>query len=211
MWMVFRKMYGWAVLICLVFTGVDAVRAALIQPTGTMSGVVTIAILIIEFVIFGFIGNKLYLNHVKSKVAKGYAELEGYNSIDPIWCVLYAGLSALMNSLVFLLPVKGVPLWGASLVVGIVSALIISIPWIIDCKKCCSQGTVELLQVNEGSIGKYLEKANSQNMFAAAWIFFAVSPMNLLSTSDMPRLNIFFPSVPAKASAVIVLPVPGFP
>ena len=78
-----------------------------------------------------------------------------------------------MNSLVFLLPIKGVPLWGASLVVGIVSALIISIPWIIDCKKCCSQGTVELLQVNEGSIGKYLEKANSQNMFAAAWIFFA--------------------------------------
>ena len=149
---------------------------------------ISVAFFIIEFAIFGFIGNTLYLKHVKSKVEKGYTGIDDYNSIDPIWCVLFAGLSALIYSFVFLLPVKGVPLWGASLVVGIVSALIISIPWIIDCKKCCSQGTVEPLQVNEGSIGKYLEKANSQNMFAAASIMFACILMTGVTNSMASKM-----------------------
>jgi len=170
MWMVFRKMYGWAAIIVLILGGVSAAQMALIPSAGTSTN---IALFIIEFAIFGFIGNTLYLKHVKSKVEKGYAEIQDYNSIDPIWSVLYVGLLVFAGSFFTLLIGKGVPLWGVNLIGVVVQLLIISIPWMIDCKKCCSQGIVAPLPVNEESIGKYLEKANSQKMFAAVWVLIA--------------------------------------
>ena len=179
MWMVFRKMYGWAAIIVLIIGGVSAAQMALIPSAGTATN---ITLFIIKFAIFGFIGNTLYLKHVKSKVEKGYAEIQDYNSIDPIWSVLYIGLSVLAGSLYMLLIGKGVPLWGVNLIGGVVQLLIISIPWIIDCKECCSQEIVVPLQVNEESIGKYLEKANSQKMFAAVWVLIACLLVTVISS-----------------------------
>ncbi len=171
MWMVFRKMYGWAVIIALILAGVGAAQVALIPSAGTATN---IAHFIIEFAIFGFIGNTLYYKHVKSKVAKGYSKMEGYNSIDPIWSVLYVGLSALFSLLItILLSMKGVSLWVSTVIAGIISVLIIAIPWAIDSKKCCSQEVVGTVLVNEESVGRYLEKANSQKMFAAMWVLIA--------------------------------------
>ncbi len=170
MWMVFRKMYGWATLFTLIFAGINAILSAFF-PSATR--VTSISRFLIIFVVFGFIGNTLYLKHVKSKVEKGYAEIQDYNSIDPIWSVLYVGLLVFAGSFFMLLIGKGVPLWGVNLIGVVVQLLIISIPWMIDCKKCCSQEIAAPLQVNEESIGKYLEKANSQKMFAAVWVLIA--------------------------------------
>ena len=89
MWMVFRKMYGWATLFTLIFAGINAILSAFF-PSATR--VTSISRFLIIFVVFGFFGNTLYLKHVKSKVEKRYSEIEDYNSIDPIWCVLSAGL-----------------------------------------------------------------------------------------------------------------------
>lgn len=69
-WLVFRKMYGWAILITLILAGVNAIQVSLIGPRGFMSDVISVVLFLIRFAIFGFIGNTLYLKHVKSKVTK---------------------------------------------------------------------------------------------------------------------------------------------
>ena len=167
MWMVFRKMYGWAAIIVLIFAGINTVQFALVHPTESVSGVISLLLYIVEFIIFGFLGNTLYYKHVKSKIAKGYSKIEGYNSVDPIWCVLYVILSILLGSIIPFFPVS---FWVSGLVVGVVSLLIIAIPWAIECKSLCSQESVEPVEINEESVGKYLEKASAKNMFAAMWI-----------------------------------------
>ncbi len=163
MWMIFRKMYGWAMLFAFILPRIETALKTLVP------GIITsILFSVVTFLVFGFIGNTLYYRHVKSKVAKGYAEVEGYNSIGPGGCVFYMLCSGfLMMLIIWLSAVNHYPVKGIYLADMFVTVFVIAILWAIDCKKCRSQEVVGTVSVNEESVGKYLEKADSKNMFTA--------------------------------------------
>ena len=181
MWLVFRKMYGWAFLFALVLPAIETILKTLIPSS--------ILIFVFQFAVFGFFGNTLYYKHVKSKVEEGYAEIEGYNSIDPIWSVLSVSIAPIL----FIIFVPVLVLSGRSNYLNIfqilLSLTIIAVPWAIEYKKFRSQIAVEVIPVTEESIGKYLEKADSKKMFEAMWILVLMAVAFVISTSGLKAVG----------------------
>lgn len=165
-WLVFRKMYGWALLLILANGGIQEILQMLSSnPTKRVVGSCVFSLIL--FIGFGFFGNSLYYKHVKSKIAKGYAEITNYNSIDPIGGIVIVGIvmpllvgifgGILVSAKVF-----------SSHVIGLLSVPIqivfIAIVWAIDHKKFHSQESVEPVEVTEESVNAYLEKANPKRL-----------------------------------------------
>ncbi len=190
MWLVFRKMYGWAILITLILAGVNAVQAALIQPTGTMSDVISVVLFIIKFAIFGFVGNTLYLKHVKSKVTKGYAEISDYNPVDPVWSLLYSALGSLLKML-------SIPFFVVASVSGeaiqnlsyLFASFIIAIVWAVDYRKFHPQESAEPIAVTEESVNRYLEKSDLKQMISAICVLVLISVLHIASVSSLKTLG----------------------
>ncbi|MCR4624324.1 MAG: DUF2628 domain-containing protein [Alphaproteobacteria bacterium] len=165
-WLVFRKMYGWALLLTLANGGIQEILQMLSSnPTKRVVG--SCVFLLILFIGFGFFGNSLYYKHIKSKVTKGYAEIANYNSIDPIGGIVIVGIvmpilvgifgGILVSAKVF-----------SSHVIGLLSVPIqivfIAIIWAIDHKKFHSQESVEPVEVTDESVNIYLEKDNPKHL-----------------------------------------------
>ena len=166
-WLVFRKMYGWALLFILVCGGVTMSLNAFCQNS-RMANLISIIFQLVMFIGFGFFGNSLYYKHVKSKIAKGYAEITNYNSINPVWGIVVFGVVVpflVGVSSVFLIMERG----GISknvflLFVPLMQVFFMVIPWAIDYKKFRSQESVEPAEVTEESVNAYLEKANPKRL-----------------------------------------------
>ncbi|MBO7537556.1 MAG: DUF2628 domain-containing protein [Alphaproteobacteria bacterium] len=165
-WLVFRKMYGWAILLTLANGGIQEVLQVL-SSNPTKRAVGSYVFLLILFICFGFFGNTLYYKYIKSKIAKGYAEIANYNSIDPIGGIVIVGIvmpllvgifgGILVSAKVF-----------SSHVIGLLSVPIqivfIAIVWAIDHKKFHSQESVEPVEVTDESVNVYLEKDNPKHL-----------------------------------------------
>lgn len=191
-WLIFRKMYKWAMLSLLVF-GVTQTIALAVFPKSRW--IIFLVLNVIAFLCFGFLGNLLYYEDTKSKVSKGYAEIEEYNPIDPLWSVLFIVLPYLVVSGFFtVIMISVLVIWNISpsdqtiiFVLNLLQLLLIAIPWAIDYKKFHSQESTEPKAVTEESINKYLDKANPKCMFMAMWIWISglilVMFLSILSVS----------------------------
>ena len=90
-WLVFRKMYGWALLLILANGGIQEILQMLSSnPTKRVVGSCVFSLIL--FIGFGFFGNTLYYKYTKSKIAKGYTEIANYNSIDPVGSIVVVGV-----------------------------------------------------------------------------------------------------------------------
>lgn len=166
MWLVYRKMYGWAILFVLAFTGIPASLNAFYQNS-KVATLISAVLYLVTIIGFGFFGNSLYYKHVKSKVAKGYAEITNYNSIDPVWGIVVIGvvLPLLVGvSAGILMPKHPVSKNVFQLLTMLIQVFFIAIPWMINYKKFHSQESVEPVEVTEESVNAYLEKANPKRL-----------------------------------------------
>ncbi len=153
LWLVFRKMYGWAILLILANFGIRRILYALC--TSSSSRNVSYIFWLIVFVGFGFFGNNLYYKHVKSKIAKGYAEIADYNSIDPVWGIF---LVIIENFVTLMLPIALAGTFEKRLLLTAVSVFIIAVSWTIDYKR----ESVEPIEVTKESVNQYLKKSSSK-------------------------------------------------
>jgi len=100
-WLIFRKMYGWAILFTLVIAGIQ-ISIRMLNLSSSMSYGVSVLFSLILFVGFGFFGNTLYYKYVRSQVSKGYANMPDYNPIDPISGIFVV---IILNFAILMLPV----------------------------------------------------------------------------------------------------------
>ncbi|MBO7454434.1 MAG: DUF2628 domain-containing protein [Alphaproteobacteria bacterium] len=151
LWLVYRKMYGWAILFVLAGFGIRKVLYTLY--TSSSSRNVGYIFLLISVVGFGFFGNTLYYKHVKSKIAKGYAEIANYNSIDPV-CGIF--LVIIKNLVILMLPAALAGTHEKRLLLTAVVVFIIAVSWTIDYE------SGEPIKVTKESVNQYLKKSSSK-------------------------------------------------
>ena len=172
-WLVFRKMYRLATLFILVYGGIMISLNEFCQNSKTVNLISAVLFLVI-FLGFGFFGNGLYYKHVKSKIAKGYAKITDYNSIDPVWGIVVVGLVVPFLSGIFsgIFAVTNVGSKSVlQLLVTLMQVFFIAIPWAIDHKKFHSQESVEPVEVTDESVNVYLEKANPKRLTVSMGIY----------------------------------------
>ncbi len=179
-WLVFRKMYGLAIALATVYMVVQTIFYSFIKNSDT-SWMVLLAFSVILFVVFGFFGNEIYYREVKSKVAKGYAKIEDFNPISPMWSILSVVVPSFISYAalrLFVMSESGVRI---SILSWIAMGLVVAAPWIIDQKKFQSQESFKEVKVDENSVNKYLEKSDSSSMSAAFGVLLAYYLVSFLS------------------------------
>lgn len=165
-WLVFRKMYGWAILFILISAGIQTSLGAL-YPGPKATAVISSVLWLVMIIGFGFWGNSLYYREVKSRVSKGYNSMEGYSSIDPVWGIIVIGLVVplLVGIATGILVSKNIAsknviVW----IVALIQMFFMAIPWTINYKKFHSQESAEPAEVTEESVNAYLEKADPKHL-----------------------------------------------
>lgn len=184
-WLAYRKMYGWAALFTLVYMGVGEILCAFCKDDAS-KGVIWFILFFLSIVVFGFFGNSLYYRDIKSKIAKGYAEMEKYNSIDPIGGMVLAGIVSLLCSfLIIHLEANGVISESIeNLLIIAIDVFFIAIPWAINYRKFRSQESVEPVEVTEESVNKYLKKANPKHLtLPIIGFLFIMTPLTIVVIS----------------------------
>ncbi len=184
-WMMFRKMYGWAVLLVLVTSGIHGVLPALCQ--NREERIISLVVFwLVLFIVFGSWGNTLYYKNIKSKIAKGYAEITNYNPIDPIGGIVIIGviISILKWIISGILIAAKVSSSADDCVSPSLYVFFIAILWAINYKKCHAQESAEPVEVTEESVNKYLERANPKRLtvsLGVATVAYLISFLLLLS------------------------------
>lgn len=169
LWLIFRKMYGWAILVVVVSGGLKILIRMLCPPSAKY------AISILFFIIFGFFGNTFYYKHVKSKVSKGYAKMPNYNPIDPICGILMA---IILNFVTGMLPGVLAGTYKKQLLLMLVSSYIVVVSWAVNYVKFHSQESVEPVEVTKESVNQYLKKSSSKYL---AMYFITMFLLHVLS------------------------------
>ena len=181
-WLIFRKMYGWAILVTLANAGIQIPMRMLssISSPSMLSGISILSFLI-WFSVLGFFGNTLYYKHVKSQISKGYAKMPDYNPIDPIWSFIGVGILVpffvgILSGILIVIGKGSVSTNGAALLSILLQVLILSIPWAMDQKKFRPKESAKSVNVTEKSIDQFLEKSDQRHMFMAVsvWIVFMI-------------------------------------
>ena len=189
MWLVFRKMYGWAILLSLISGGV-LFSTKMLCKNADVVFMMQISVSSIMILGLGIFGNTLYYKHVKSRVSKGYAEMLEYNPVDPVWSVLYSMLGSLLKML-------SIPVLVFSSVSGeaiknlscLFASFIIAIVWAIDYRKFHPQESAEPITVTEESANNYLKKSNPTQMIAALCALVFISLIHVATTSSLKVLG----------------------
>jgi len=153
MWLIFRKMYGWAILLGVINTGLKIFLRMLCPSLPGLT------VFLIMFVIFGFFGNTLYYKRVKFQVSKGYANMPDYNPIDPISGIFVV---IILNFAILMLPVVLAGTYEKKLILILVSSFVIAVSWAINYRKFHSQESGEPIEVTEESVNQYLKKSSSK-------------------------------------------------
>ena len=100
-WMLFKKMYLYAFLFCVV-NGLIIVGSLALGPKGVLPFAVIGIYFLVTQIIYGFFGNALFYRIVKKKIAKGYHLLNKYHhesmSIVIISLSTYGIFGLLMSS-----------------------------------------------------------------------------------------------------------------
>ena len=188
-WLVFRKMYSWAILLSLISGGILFSTKMLCKNADAVF-VIQASVSTIMILGLGIFGNTLYYKHVKSQVSKGYAEMPEYNPVDPIWSVLYSTLGSLLEMLsipLFVLLSVSVEVINNSS--SLFAILIIAIVWAIDYRKFHPQESAEPIAVTEESVNNYLKKSNLTRMIAALCALVFISLMYVATTSFLTVLG----------------------
>ncbi len=162
-WLAYRKMYGWAVLVTLICVGGGEILLAFCKDD-VLKGVIWFIFYFLSIILFGFFGNTLYYKDIKSKIAKGYAEMEKYNSIDPIGGLILVGVIGVLCSVsLWILELNRLISENVELLMeAVIGTFFIAIPWAINYIKFRSQESVEPVKVTKESVNKYLKKADSR-------------------------------------------------
>jgi len=189
-WLVFRKMYGWAILCTLLYGGI-LFSTKMFCKNADVVFVIQASVSTIMILGLGRFGNTLYYKHVKSQVSKGYAEMPEYNPVDPVWSVLYSMLGSLLKMVIIPLfvlfsPVLVKVINNSS---SLFEILIISIVWAIDYRKFHPQESAEPIAVTEESVNNYLKKSNLTQMIAALCALIFISLMYVATTHSLKVLG----------------------
>lgn len=174
LWLIYRKMYGWAMLITLINGGIQIPMRMLPSTPSVLSGISILSFLI-WFLGFGFFGNTFYYKHVKSQVSKGYAKMPDYNTIDPIWSLIMFGvvvpcLLGILSGIMLMIGKGSVPLNSLAVLSILLQVLILSIPRAMDQKKFRQQESSKPIKVTEKSIDQFLEKSDSKYIGTAVCV-----------------------------------------
>lgn len=184
-WLVFRKMYGWAALFTLVYVGGCEILYAFCKDD-VSKGVISLILFFLSVIVFGFFGNTIYYKDIKSKIAKGYATMEKYNSIDPIGGIVLVGIVYLLCSC-FLgyLNVKGVISENVEGLLGtVIGIALVAIPWTINYRKFRLQESVEPVEITKESVNKYLKKADPKYLtLPMIGVLFIMTPLTIVVIS----------------------------
>ena len=160
-WMVFRKMYGWAMLyICLY--GSTFLLPSVLCDGHTKTMVFFVGCLAL-FIGFGFFGNTIYYKTVKSKISKGYKKIESYKAIDPVPPLILFVYWFVFLPFLCLLPSEN----QVMLLCTLFEPIVIAVFWAIDYKKYHKQESVEQEKVDEESVNQYLNKDNPKYLGVA--------------------------------------------
>ena len=163
-WLVFRKMYGYAISIAVGSMILQSILGVFFKSVTKKACVPTLLFVIIS-VFFGFCGNAIYFRSIKTRIARGYLKIKNYNSISPIWSVI----PALAASVTFyLIPASydlGLkPVTAMNVYPGLPMVLFILVAWAIDCKTDYLKEYWISTEFEKEFVNEYLEKANSRNM-----------------------------------------------
>lgn len=170
-WLIFRKMYGLAILVSLVWSGIQVFAQTFLRSSSTS---ISIALSLMLFVGFGFFGNSLYYDTVKSRVARGYAKMTGYNPIDPVWGLIIIGFlvpACIVIVIPLLVFTKIISSSAMSMFSFIVQMFFMAIAWMIDYKKFQHRESVKPIRVTWKSIDEYLVRSDSKHMFASMCVW----------------------------------------
>jgi len=181
-WLVFRKMYGWAALFTLIYVGGCEILFAFCKDNVSKI-IIWLILLFFSIMLLGFFGNNLYYREVKSKIAKGYVEMEKYNSIDPIGGIVLVGIVYLLcSSFLGHLLENGIISENISnLLTILIGVFFIAIPWAINYKKFHSQESAEPVEVTEESVNRYLEKADPKHLtLPMLGALFIMAPLSIV-------------------------------
>ena len=174
-WLIFRKMYGWAILFILVNVGIQ-IPIKMLNLSPSMLYGVSILFSLILFVGFGFFGNTLYYKHVRSQVSKGYAKIPGYNPIDPIWSFIVFGvvvpcLFGVISGVLVVVKKGAVPTNSLTLLSILLQVFLLSIPRAMDQKKFRSLESAKPIKVTEKSVDQFLKKSDPKYVSTAACVW----------------------------------------
>jgi len=189
MWLIFRKMYGWAILCTLLYGGI-IFSTKMFCKNADVVFVIKATVSTIMILGLGRFGNTLYYKHVKSQVSKGYAEMPEYNPVDPVWSVLYSMLESLLKMVI-------IPILVFSSLSGeaiknlsyLFESFIVAIVWAVDYRKFHPQESAEPIAVTEESVNNYLKKSNLTQMIAALCALIFISLMYVATTHSLKVLG----------------------
>ena len=186
LWLIYRKMYGWAMLVTLINAGIQIFMRMLPSTPSALSGISILSFLI-WFLGFGFFGNTFYYKHVKSQVSKGYAKMPDYNTIDPIWSLIVFGvvvpcLLGILSGVMLIIGKGTVPQNSLAVLSVLLQVLILSIPRAMDQKKFRQQESSKPLKVTEKSIDQFLGKSDPKHIGIAVCVLIISMIFSIAST-----------------------------
>jgi hypothetical protein len=192
LWLIYRKMYGWAMLVTLINAGIQIPMRMLSSTPSGLSGISILSFLI-WFLGFGFFGNTFYYKHVKSQGSRGYTKMPDYNAIDPIWSLIVFGvvvpcLLGILSGIMLMIGKGSVPVNSLAVLSVLLQVLILSIPRTIDQKKFREQESSKPIKVTKKSIDQFLEKSDSKHMGTAVVIWFVSIVLSMLVTGYMAMM-----------------------
>lgn len=192
LWLIYRKMYGWAMLITLINAGIQIPMRMLSSTPSVLSGISILSFLI-WFLGFGFLGNTFYYKHVKSQVSKGYSKIQDYNPIDPMWSLIVFGvvvpcLLGIVSGVMLMIGKGTVPVNSLAVLTVLLQVLILSIPRAMDQKKFRPLESEKAMRVTKKSIDQFLGKSDSKYLGTAVVIWIVLIILSLLVTGYMARV-----------------------
>lgn len=187
LWLVYRKMYMFAVL--------WQIASIFFQSFGLQ------IIVMIGMVVFGRFGNRWYFREIRFRIAKGYLKMEDYNPISPLSCAILICFDLLAILCLLYFAVDFILLYPndfasdsfsmprfllKSVYIGSI-VLLVLIFWAIDYKKFHSRETnvstgVDSLEMSEESVNQYLDKSDPKEIPMALLIFSAVYGLAFAAT-----------------------------
>jgi len=157
-WLVFRKMYVYAVAIIAGSMLLQLIIGLFFESLTKKACVPTLVFIIIS-VILGFCGNALYFKTIKTRIAQGYLEVKDNDAISPICSILPAVAASITSWFLCMKSITAV-----NVLPGFSMMLFVLIAWAIDYKLDRSKESWVSKEFEKKFVNRYLEKSDPKNM-----------------------------------------------
>ncbi len=163
-WLVFRKMYGYAISIIAGSMLLQLILYSFFESL-TKKACVPMLLFTVISVILGFCGNALYFKTIKTRIAQGYLKIKTNDAISPIFSVLpaiAASITAYFMSYSSFFGLK--PITAVNVLPGFSMMFFVLIAWAVDYKMDSLRESWVSTEFEKKFVNQYLEKSDSKNM-----------------------------------------------